>query len=597
MNQSRRYRRRAASPKANNPAELSTTSKVNRYVDRHLVGRMPNLIRVWRLVVIWLMAVALVVFILLAQLRSLQGYYTKLAPSPGGTYVEAVIGPLTNINPIYASTAADKAAARLIFASLLKYDVNSRLAPDLALSITSDDKGSRYTIKLRPDLVWHDGQPLEADDVVFTVQAIQDPKARSPLHDSLQGVTVEAVDDLTVIFSLPASFSPFPNLLTFGILPEHVLARYPAQQLRSLAFNSSEALGSGPFKLQRLVDLSDPDSDQQEIKLQLIANPDYHLGQPLLEAFSLWVVPSQARLIELLKDNQLTATSGLDWQLLQQQQIDIDRHLFDLTSGVYLFYKSSSPLLAELKLRRAISQAVNPNQIIRWLDYPVQLISGPLLAEHLGYDPQLSQPSYDPDQANKILQELGWRVASDNVRINQAGQRLSLLLTTQRGTAYQQIAEEIAKQLKAVGIEVGVDLRDGDGFAKNVLQEHAYDDLLLYGINLGADPDVFAFWHSSQADFRSSARLNLAEYISEVADEALESGRSRVEVDLRSSKYQLFQQTWLNDLPALALYRPKFSYYELANVRGPRGATLVNQQDYFRDVHLWTVLTTRVDHN
>ena len=583
--------------KAEPADERPTTDKVSQYVDRHLVGRMPNLVRVWRLVAVWLLLVTAVVFVLLAQMRSLQGYYTKLVSQPGGTYIEGIVGPLTNLNPIYAATAADKAAARLIFAGLFKYDVNSRLTPDLALGITADAKGSRYTVKLRPGLSWHDTQPLTAADVVFTAQAIQNPKARSPLQDGLQGVTVEALDELTVVFSLPAGFSPFPNLLTFGILPEHILGSYPPEQLRAVAFNNAEAIGSGPFKLQRLVDLSEPEGDQQEIKLQLVANPDYHLGQPLLEAFSLWVTPSQTRLIELLKEGQLTAVSDLDEHLLSGQNIAIDRHLFELSSGVYLFYKNSNPLLADKGLRRAISQAINPNQIIRSLNHPVQLLSGPLLPEHLGYDSDLSQPAYNADRAAQALQELGWRVASDGIRANQDGQRLSFLLTTQKGTAYQHIAEEIAKQLKTVGIEINVDLRDSSGFAKNVLQEHAYDGILIYGLNLGADPDVYAFWHSSQADFSSSVRFNLAEYTSDVADEALESGRSRVEVDIRAARYQLFQQTWLEELPALALYRPKFSYYELANVRGPRGATLVNQQDYFRDVHLWTVLTTRVEHD
>ena len=588
------------SPRPKQPATTSddqqlTASTVGQYVDKHLINRMHRLSHVWRFMLGWLLLVVLIVFLLINQLRSLEDYHTKLVPKAGGTYVEGVIGPLTNVNPIFASTPADQAASRLIFSSLLRYDVNNRLTTDLAESITSDDKAGRYTVKLKPDLYWHDGAVLDADDVVFTVEMIKNPKTRSNLQHNLQGVSVDAVDQQTVVFSLTSSFSPFPNLLTFGILPEHILQGYRPEQLRTVAFNSSEAVGSGPFKLQRLVNVTNVDSDSRELKLQLVANPRYHHGAPLLEAFTLWAAPSTERLLQLLRDGKLTAVSGLQDQLpTNYGQIELNRQLFDLTSGVYLFFKTSNPLLAEAELRQALAKAINIHQVLRLLDHPVQTISGPLLPEQLGYDPDLTQPSFNRQQAITGLQSLGWRLASDGVRVKD-GQRLSLLLTTQKGTDYQRLAEEIAKQLSLVGVEVGVDLREGDSFAKNVLQDHAYSHLLLYGLNLGADPDVYPFWHSSQIGFQSPIRLNLAEYDSEAVDTALESGRSRVEADLRASKYHDFQAAWIADLPAVALYRPRFSYYELANVRGPRGTALVSPLDRFRDVHLWTVLTTRVE--
>lgn len=579
-------------PKSNSTGSQLTPKKFQDYVDQHLVNQIPKLGHIWRFAVGWLALITILVFVLISQMRSLESYYTSLVAKPGGIYVEGIVGSLTNVNPIYASTAADKAASRLLFAGLLKYDVNNRLVTDLAQSITSDDKASRYTISLRQDLYWHDGRPLVAEDVVFTVGVIQNPKAKSPLQYSLAGVTVEATDKRTVVFSLPASFSPFPNLLTFGLLPSHILSQYPAEQLRSLAFNSSEAIGSGPFKLQQLVNVND--DDKRELKLQLIANPDYYAGRPLLDGFSLWVVPTAERLLELLEADQLTGVSGLDQQLLANQGLNLNHQVFDLTNGVYLFFKNTNPLLAEPELRRALAQAINVSQLLDQLDYPVQTISGPLLPEQLGYDADQTSLGFNPQQAKLELQELGWQLGSDGVRLKDE-RRLSLLLTTQKGTDYERLAQTIVKQLAQVGVEAAVDLRDSDGFAKSILQDHAYSDLLLYGLNLGADPDVYAFWHSSQVAFNSPVRRNLAEYQSEAADEALEIGRSRVEVELRTKGYLAFQEVWQTDLPALALYRPKFTYYETDHVRGPRGTILVDPLDRFRDVHLWTVLTTRVE--
>ena len=127
-----------------------------------------------------------------------------------------------------------------------------------------------------------------------------------------------------------------------------------------------------------------------------------------------------------------------------------------------------------------------------------------------------------------------------------------------------------------------------------VLQNHNYGDLLIYGLNLGADADVYPYWHSSQIDSHSISRLNLAEYSSALADEALEAGRSRFDVQLRKQRYADFQKVWSDDLPALALYRFQLRYYTLKAVRGPsNNALLVTHSDRFYEVHDWAVVQKR----
>lgn len=575
---------------------ISVGSIANDHLDKNFIGRLQTLGASWRFVLSWILLASLIVWVLAIQTRSLKNHYTVVTPRDGGTYVEGMLGPLTNINPLYASTPADQAISRMVFSGLFKYDENNSLVGDLASSIIADDKASTFTVTLRDDLKWHDGTALDSGDVLFTVDTIKDPQARSPLRVSWDQIEVEALDAKTLVFRLPGSFSPFQTLLTFGVLPEHVLRDVSTTNLRGSTFNSSEAVGSGPFKLQRIVTVSGSGSDNREQKVQLIANREYHLSSPRLDAFTFWIAPDRDRLTELFTKGELNGASDINIDLIDTESLGVEERVFSLTSGVYLFYKLSNPLLADVGLRTALSQSIDRAAAARSLDLPVQTIRGPLLPEQIGYSEDTVQVAYSRESAEAGLNELGWLLGDDGIRTKE-GERLEFLITTQRDTDYHLLADDIAAQLRSVGVDASIDLRDASGFTENVLQNHVYSDMLLYGINIGSDPDVYSFWHSSQADPNSIVRLNLSEYESPIADEALEGGRSRVDPIVRADKYADFLSAWVADVPALGLYRPQFVYYELLDINGPAGTILVSQVDRFRDVANWTVLTDRVPYS
>ena len=569
--------------------------EANKQVDIHFINRLQNLAHSWRFVLSWLLLASLLVWVLAIQTRSLRTYYTQIVPQEGGTYVEGIIGPLTNMNPIYATTSADQAVSRLLFSGLMKYDADNQLIGDLAESIESDDKASVFTVKLKPDLTWHDGTPLTSQDIAYTVRTIQDPDAKSPLFRSWEGVRVEAIDSQTISFTLPGSFSPFPHLLTFGVLPRHLLLDYTSSQLRSVTFNSSEPIGSGPFEFQRIVNVNESGSENNEIKVQLTAYENYHQGRPKLDAFTFWVADSEDRLTDIFNEGQLNGAAQIIDQEIEREELGVSESVFGQTSGVYMFYKTTSTQLSDVKMRSALTKILDIKLVLGALERPVQRIYGPLLPGQLGYRAGITQTATDIEAGQTELTGLGWQTEADGFRYKN-GEKLTLTITTQKDTEYQLIADEIVRQLREQGVDARLDLRDLSGFAENVLLNHVYSDILVYGINLGADPDVYSFWHSSQADKNSTVRLNLSEYSSDEADEALEGGRSRVEPDVREVKYQTFVDQWIKDVPAVALYRPQLIYYNLRNVRGPEGGILRNQIDRYRDVDMWTVLTERIEY-
>ena len=564
--------------------------RTSRRLDRHVVDKLPNLSQVGIFLTIWLCLISLLGIGLFFQARALTPYYTQLEPAAGGIYTEGIVGQATNFNPIYATTDADKAVARLVFANLFAYDANNQLQPVLAKSLTIDEQAQQYTLTLKENLRWHDGQPLTAADVVFTIKTIKNPQARSPLRNNWQGVNVDRIDDLTLTFTLSASFSPFTANLTLPVLPQHLLAQVPVEQLRDHEFNW-QPVGSGPFIFNRLVSLSDFDVEEREFRIELTANRAW-LQPVLLDGFHVFVVPSQARLTELFNRGQIVAGFNLDTEQISVDKRDYQATKLDFMTGVYLFFKNSTDFFKQADGRRAVMAGLDMATLLKVLSPPVQRIFGPLLPEHDGYQLANRPVGYQPELARRLLGKLGYQF--QNGAWYKDNQKLTFTLTTQKETDYELLATEIKRQLALLGIEVILDLHSQPGFALEILQNHDYGDMLVYGLNLGSDADVYSYWHSSQIDTHSILRLNLAEYRSSTADDALEAGRSRQAADQRRKRYIDFQKVWFADQPALALYRFQLPYYSLNSVTGPADdLLLVNPSDRFVNVHDFAVRHSR----
>jgi peptide/nickel transport system substrate-binding protein len=185
----------------------------------------------------------------------------------------------------------------------------------------------------------------------------------------------------------------------------------------------------------------------------------------------------------------------------------------------------------------------------------------------------------------------GWVMGKDGIR-SKAGQQLSFTLSAANNAEYQAVSERLSAMWRKVGAVVSVQLQPPDSFT-TVVSEHQYQ-AVLYGISIGVDPDVFVYWDSSQADIRSTNRLNLSEFKNPVADEALESGRTRLEPALRVIKYQPFLQVWQQQAPALGLYQPRVLYITNSLVAGFTNHTLNASTDRFNDVQNWEVREARV---
>jgi peptide/nickel transport system substrate-binding protein len=563
-------------------------TQAEEHLERHFIKRLTRLWNVRRFVLTWIVLLTLLFSGVILQSRSLGQYYQRLEPAAGGTYTEGILGAFTNANPLYATGSVDGSVSRLVFSSLLKYDHNNQLIGDLAESWQLDAQEVTYTVVLKPDLRWHDGRPLTSADVVFTYKTIQNPDAKSPLITSWQGITVEAKDERTITFKLPNPLSAFPHSLINGIVPKHLLDGVPSSQLRSIAFNTALPIGSGPFKWQTIEVIGDETTDREE-RVGLTANENYHFGKPKLQSFVIRAFRDEGKLIESFKNAEIQAAVGLEAVPDEfRNQPDIQEFSIPLTGEVLVFFRNSHEILNDAKLRRALTLAVDTKTIVRNLGYPLVLANSPLLQSHLGYDKGLAQPGFDQAEAARLLDELGWQKDPETGLRKKGNVPLSFRLYSQSTYEYAAVSQALQKQWREVGVDAQVILLSDQDLQSSVISTHNFD-ALLYGISLGVDPDVFVYWHSSQADPRSQNRLNFSQYRSATADSALEAGRTRSDAAIRAVKYRPFLEAWRNDVPAFALYQPRFLYLVHTPFNGLNTQNMNVGTDRYSNVHDWTI--------
>ncbi|HVX47925.1 MAG TPA: ABC transporter substrate-binding protein [Candidatus Saccharimonadales bacterium] len=567
-------------------------SQTEKNFDRHFVKRLNNLTPpVRRFVAAWVLLLVLLIGALFVQNIALSGYYQQLRPVPGGIYNEGMLGTFTNANPLYAASDVDTSISKLLFSGLFTYDNHNKLVGDLARSYSVDRTGTVYTVRLKPNLTWQDGQPLTSTDVLFTYQTIQDPDAQSPLRDSWQNITVSAPDSRTVVFKLPGTLASFPYTMTNGIVPKHILEHVPAAGLRSADFNTVHPVGAGPFAWQA-IQVSGNDPSVAEEQIALVPFDNYGRGAPKLREFIVHVYASSAQLTAAFKSGQLTGAAGLSSVPDSIKGMDsLDAHSPLLTAENMVFFKTSSGLLSDVNVRQALVEGTDRQAIIKSLGYPTHSVREPFLMGQLGYNPSLAQAGFNLPAAKKLLDKDGWKTGKDGIR-SKAGQKLSFTLTAADNPEYRSVTDQLRDQWKKLGVDLKVALEEKTDF-QNALTYHNYD-AVLYGISIGPDPDVLVYWDSSQADARSSTRLNLSEYKNVIADSSLEAGRSRLDPGLRVVKYKPFLEEWQKDYPALGLYQPRYLYLTNGPVAGLSDNAINSAAGRFDNVQNWEIREARV---
>lgn len=551
-----------------------------KHAHKYLVGRWENLRFIRRHVIGWLILVALLCGLTLLQIFLNYRSVSHTSPTKGGVYAEGSVDSINTLNPLFAVTQAELAASKLLYSGLLRYDEEGILQGDLAHSVQIEERGKKYTVTLRPDIYWHDGKPVTADDVIFTIKTLQDPKVGAVTFQSWRGVTAVKKSERVIEFTLLNAYSPFASQLTSAVLPNHILSSVDPTMLRENEFNR-DPVGSGPYKI---IDLKTLDPNGQKSLLQLQTNELYWGGVPNIPRLSLATYESEDKLLAAFKAHEINAVNDITTKAVRELSQSQEDRVQDVpvNSGVYALFKMNNPLLQDKDLRRALVQATDTQEISKKL--LGKSLQGPVTNAFLPETMKLSQGKYDNKVANQILESKGWKKVG--LFREKEGVKLELRVVSVDTDDYREIIDLLKTQWEKVGVKVTPQYIDPEQIQQTILRPREYD-VLVYELEFGGDPDVYAYWHSSQA---SEHGANFANYTSSLSDDALVSGRVRSDMAIRDQRYSSFAKQWIDDAPAVALYQPTLHYVTASQVRSlDNSRSLPTASDRFNSISTWSI--------
>jgi len=514
---------------------------------------------------------------------------TTLIPREGGIYHEGTVGQPRYISPILARTNdIDMSISRLVYSGLMMIDEKGNLAPDLAEKVDISDDGKIYTAHLRNNIKWHDEESLNADDVVFTMQLIQNGEAKSPASPGFQGVTVAKVDDNTVTFTLSTPYAPFLYNLTQGIIPEHVWASVEPKNI-SLAEQNIKPIGTGPFVFKKL-----KKSSMGEIREYELSRSENFYGQkPYLDGIKFTFYNSNEELLRAFSSRKVDGMSFVPPTLISDVSKVHNANIVRVKLPQYFavfFNQTRQPILADKTVRIALDLAIDRDKLIRdALHNEGTRIDTPIPPGFLGYVEGLGRVEYNPEKAKQNLDDAGWKVGDDGIR-EKGGEKFSFTMITTDWPEYTKTAELLAEFWRAIGADVKLESRTVGTIQSDVIRPREYD-ALFYGEILGADPDPYPFWHSTAT---RDPGLNLALYKDSESDKLLESARKTTDIEARKETYKKFQERLIEAVPALFIYSPIYDYALQGNVHGIMLDAIQLPAQRFNTISTWYLKTKRI---
>jgi len=529
----------------------------------------------------------LVAFASLASLYALERSFLVKVPAHGGSLTEGELGSPQFINPLLAISDADRDLATLTYGGLMGLSGSGELVPVLAENYEVSPDGKSYTFTLRKGAVFSDGSPVTATDIAFTIQKAQDPALKSPEYADWAGVAVTILDPRTVRFTLPKPYAPFLSLTTLGILPSRVWQNVSTSEFPYSSLETSP-IGAGPFKVASV----SRDATGLIKNVALVANPRYALGRPYLDSINV-IFYSRA------EDLAAALASGAVESAYDVPAADVLTAPYARVFGVF-FNPSDKQIYARAEVRKALALALNRDAIIRTvLGGYATAIMGPVPPG--GTVSQAAVPNAIDTiaAAAAVLQSAGWRydgtartwVLAPAKGASGGKQTLDrITIKTSNVPELKGVAAAVKADWEKLGIPVDIELYEPGDLSQNVIRPRKYG-ALLYGMVIGRDQDLYAFWDSQE---RNDPGLNIALYANKTIDALLEDARSSSNPVARASDLQKIEDTIAADYPAAFIYAPDFTYAVPSDMRGVLLPQIVTPADRFASVASWYRVTDAV---
>jgi len=525
---------------------------------------------------------------------ALSEQYLVMVPQRGGVFVEGIVGTPRFVNPLLAVTPADKDIAALVYSGLMKLGPDGVLVNDLADTITVSPDGLTYHVTLKQNLTFHDGTPVTADDVMFTVARIEDPLMKSPLLGTWDGVKVGRVNDRELTMTLQKPYAPFLENLTIGILPKHIWEDASPDAFPFSQYNT-EPVGSGPYKISKINRSKSgiPDS------YVLVPFTGYVGGAAKITSIKLAFYSNEGALTDDFKKGVITATAGLSAHGMDalgdiSKTHTVQKAPLPRTFAVF-FNQNEAPLFRDKAVRQVLALLVDRTPIIgdvlHGYAYP---IDGPIPPRVDSTSTIASPTDTTQDQARQMLRDDGWKFDEGSHRwkkkLNDVDTELAFHLDTANTDLLEGTAELLKKQWGAIGVAVEIEKYEQVDLTQSVIRPRKYD-ALLFGTVIGRELDFYPFWHSSQ---RNDPGLNVALYANITTDAILADTRTTTTTEERVKKNELFAHELADDIPAIFLYAPAFTYVLPKSVEQASMNGVAEPYERFATIDQWYMNTESV---
>lgn len=538
------------------------------------------------------------------------------APTDLVTYREGVIGRVGRLNPLLANlNPVDADITALIFEGLTRINQFGEPVGALAKEWVISADSLEYVFTLRDDVLWQDGTPFTADDVVFTMALLRSPDfpGDPALNRFWRTVETQRLGDHLVRFRLTQPLASFLDELRIGILPQHALIGMPPDQLAAHPFNLSP-VGTGAYQLSAL-----RTSDGTNIDIvELVRAPVYRQRPEGQDGFAI------ERLSFHLYDSFDQALSALDRGEIdglaarnRQERAPLNRRAdagavqvlngIEPTTGFLIFNwrRDDLPVFQEQRVRQAFMTAVNRNALVeRYLfnfaipaNSPIPLTSWahgdslPDIQQNLAAAREnlaaarLNLP--EPPEPDELTEDdAPDDPPADEEPMPDDGTLFSIRLLTPDDTALVGLADEVAGWWSQIGVGVTVDVATPRRFRERLAAgdfEVALVELTRWGT---ADPDVYAFWHQGQVPPEGE---NYGGADDRGISELLERARRDPNGINRAELYQRFQREFIERAIAIPLYHPLYTYAHAPNVGGVQLGFIGEPADRFKSIADWTI--------
>jgi len=544
----------------------------------------------WQILVVVLTLVVVGV-LLLTQQPSLNTVLPQ--PASGGIYTEALIGSFGRLNPLLdLNNPPDRDVDRLVFSSLFKFDSNGLPQPDLAESWGNSADGKVYNITLRANAEWQDGTPVTSDDVIFTISLLRSQYSAYPddVRSLWDQVDITRLNDKNLKFTLTEPFVPFLDYLTFGILPKHLLQNVAANELAVAPFNLAP-IGSGPYRFDHLMV-----ENGGVTGVVLAASKSYYGQVPFIQQIVFRYYPSSAAALDAYHQGNVLGISQMAPDTLAAACAESNLNCYSsrlprLTLVLFNLNDSTLPFFQDKNIRHALMLGLNRQWMVDTILQGQAIVAdSPILPDTWAYYNGIPHTPFDADTAGQMLKAAGYVVpVTGTVRVKDKT-TLSFTMVYPDDDLHTRLAQVIQANWAAIGVDVKIQPVSYESLLQDYLTPRSYQAALVdLDFTRSYDPDPYPFWHQAEA----TGGQNYSQWDNRTASEYLEEARVTADQNVRLRLYRNFQVVFSQELPALPLFYPVYTYSVDVRVQGVQLAPLYEPSDRFNNISDWYLVTSR----